>query len=197
MPFVSAICLRKAANGRDGRVLALKLNAMRLPNSTGLRHKAVWGPKRILAAAAIMVVGLAPSALAEGHQHSRQGRKAAAGRPNSAVRPYRLDHELTFRAARGQRDQQDEGDRRTAAWRDAAGQVPALRAPARPARHHQRPRARTAGPADHRAVAEPGGVPPPLRPADGQVQLPHVADGGHARSFATRSASPAPASASR
>jgi len=72
---------------------------MRLTNSTGLRQKAVWGPKRILAAAAIMVVGLAPSAMAEG-QHSRQGRKAVPGRPNSAVKPYRLDQELTFRAGR-------------------------------------------------------------------------------------------------
>ena len=74
---------------------------MKLSYYAAPRQKAVWGPKRILAAAAIMVVGLAPSAMAEGRQHARQGRKAEAGRPNSQVKAYKLDNELTFRAARG------------------------------------------------------------------------------------------------
>ena len=65
------------------------------------RQKAVWGPKRILAAVAILILGLAPSAMAEGRQHSYQGGKAVAGRPNSHVKAYKLDNELTFRAKRG------------------------------------------------------------------------------------------------
>jgi serine protease AprX len=48
----------------------------------------------------MLVVSLAPSAMAEG-RHPGEGRKAAAGRPNSQVKAYRLDNELTFRAAKG------------------------------------------------------------------------------------------------
>ncbi|MCU1383955.1 MAG: hypothetical protein JWL71_2652 [Acidobacteria bacterium] len=64
------------------------------------RQKAVWGPKRIFATVAVLVVGAAPSTMAESRHHDREGRKADAGRPNSQVRDYKLDTELEFRAAR-------------------------------------------------------------------------------------------------
>ena len=45
---------------------------------------------------------MVPNAAAEGRQHAHQGRKAEAGRPNSHVKAYKLDNELTFRAANRQ-----------------------------------------------------------------------------------------------
>jgi serine protease AprX len=42
---------------------------------------------------------MVPNVAAEGREHARQGRKAEAGRPNAQVKPYKLDNELTFRAA--------------------------------------------------------------------------------------------------
>ena len=67
--------------------------------NAALRRKAVWGPKRTIAAVvAALVVGLAPSAMAAGH-HSGQGSKAAAGRPNSNVQDYKVDGELTRRSS--------------------------------------------------------------------------------------------------
>src|SRR4051812_18469987 len=73
---------------------------MKLPSSAPPPcHRAVWGHKHILAAAAMILVGLAPNAMAAG-RHAHEGRKAADGRPNSSVKPYRLDNELTMRAAR-------------------------------------------------------------------------------------------------
>jgi serine protease AprX len=63
------------------------------------RQKAVWGPKRVVAIAALLLVGLAPNAMAAG-RHAHQARKAVAGRPNSHVKAYKLDNELTFRAAK-------------------------------------------------------------------------------------------------
>src|SRR5690242_20407163 len=74
---------------------------MRSTLRTTPRQKAVWGPKRTLAAAAILVLGFAPGANAAAREHAREGRKAVAGRPNSHVKDYRVDSELTFRAARG------------------------------------------------------------------------------------------------
>src|SRR3954469_6364575 len=71
-----------------------------LASTAPKRHKAVWGPKRILAAAAVIIVGLAPNAVAAGRHHAGEGQKAAPGRPNSNVKPYRLDNELSLRAAR-------------------------------------------------------------------------------------------------
>jgi serine protease AprX len=62
------------------------------------RRKAVWGPKRTAAAIALIVLGLAPSAFAEGH-HSRAARKAQAGGPNSHVKNYKVDDQLSLRAA--------------------------------------------------------------------------------------------------
>ena len=68
------------------------------PSSLGaLRRKAVWGPKRILAAAAMMGVALVPNATAEG-LHSRAAARSTAGRPNSRAASYKLDSELETRA---------------------------------------------------------------------------------------------------
>ena len=61
------------------------------------RRKAVWGPKRTLAAFVLIAVGVASSAFAEGH-HNRAARQAQAGQPNSHVRNYKIDGELTRRA---------------------------------------------------------------------------------------------------
>src|SRR5262245_7062578 len=59
------------------------------------RRKAVWGPKRTLAALAVVVLGLATNAFAEG-SHARRGARLRAGRPNAEARNHRkLDRELT------------------------------------------------------------------------------------------------------
>ena len=73
------------------------------------RRKAVWGPKRtlaILSTLALMVFGLAPNALAAGSSHKvsqkkahhQVARKAKPGRPNSSVKAYKLDNEMTRRS---------------------------------------------------------------------------------------------------
>src|SRR5262245_40362390 len=63
------------------------------------RRKAVWGPKRTLAAlVAALVVGTAPGAMAAG-RHANQGRKAVSGSPNSNVQDYKVDAELTRRSS--------------------------------------------------------------------------------------------------
>src|SRR5215813_11015673 len=61
------------------------------------RRKAVWGPKRTLAAVALLLIGFAPNALASGHSSSAP--KAAAGGPNSNVKNYKIDDELSARAS--------------------------------------------------------------------------------------------------
>ena len=65
---------------------------------SAVRRKAVWGPKRTLALVALLVLGLSPSAFAAGH-HRSSARKAVAGRPNSQVKNYKVDGELTRRSA--------------------------------------------------------------------------------------------------
>src|SRR5262249_61799696 len=72
------------------------------PNCVGLyRRKAVWGPKRTLAAAAMLLLAIAPtSALAKG-EHSVAANRSQPGRPNSQVEEYKLDHELRQRANAG------------------------------------------------------------------------------------------------
>ena len=79
-----------------------------------VRRKAVWGPKRILTALAIVPVVLlasTPDLLAEGRnnrsnqqqrpaegrQHYRQGPKAKPAQPSRRVKHYKLDEELTGR----------------------------------------------------------------------------------------------------
>jgi serine protease AprX len=62
-----------------------------------LRGKAVWGPKRTLAAAFLCLVALVPNAMAAGH-NSRNVTKGKAGKPNSRVQRSGLDNELSDRA---------------------------------------------------------------------------------------------------
>src|SRR6266851_5508454 len=86
------------ANGPGGRLFAAVCHVM--TRSIGVvisRRKAVWGPKRTLAAFVLIAVGVASSAFAEGH-HNRAARHAQAGQPNSHVRNYKIDGELTRRA---------------------------------------------------------------------------------------------------
>jgi serine protease AprX len=63
------------------------------------RRKAVWGPKRTLLVALLMLFAAAPTtALASGH-HSHQGKNTPAGQPNSFVHNYRMDDEITRRSS--------------------------------------------------------------------------------------------------
>ena len=57
----------------------------------------MWGPKRMLAAAALIGVALAPNATAAG-LHGRAAGRSAPGRPNSRAAAYKLDTELETRA---------------------------------------------------------------------------------------------------
>jgi serine protease AprX len=63
-----------------------------------VRKKAVWGPKRTLAAVAFALIGFAPNAMAAGH-HAGTAPKAKAGQANSQARRGKLDHELTKRSS--------------------------------------------------------------------------------------------------
>src|SRR5476651_236625 len=71
-----------------------------------MRPKAVWGPKRTLIVAALILLGLAPNAMEAGSSnpvsrkaHRQAARKVKPGRPNSYVQAYKLDGELTRRTA--------------------------------------------------------------------------------------------------
>src|SRR5260370_3240872 len=64
------------------------------------RRKAVWGPGRTSAAAALLFLGLTTSAMAEG-QHSRSVPNATPGVPTAAAHGYKLDEEVTERAHHG------------------------------------------------------------------------------------------------
>src|SRR3981081_2887296 len=84
--------------GPGGHHFAFVSHVMTLPQCVGIsRRKAVWGPKRTLAAVAFLVLGLAPGAFAEGNHH-RAARKAQAGRPNTHVRNYKIYGQWTLRA---------------------------------------------------------------------------------------------------
>jgi serine protease AprX len=73
-------------------------------NAAVSRHKAVWGPKRILSTALILTFALSSSALAAGRgsrtdsPHRVSAHKAGEGRPNANAKPYKVDGELTFRS---------------------------------------------------------------------------------------------------
>src|SRR4051812_13104384 len=70
---------------------------MRMHQET--RQKAVWGPKRTLAAAFVLALAFAATTFAAGGlEHSRRGLKAREGRPNSLVRGYKVDQELSKRS---------------------------------------------------------------------------------------------------
>ena len=74
---------------------------------SSIRRKAVWGPKRTLAALFLLILGLAPSTSAASgrngsrfheSRHIRQAPHEPAGRPGANVKSYKLDAELTRRA---------------------------------------------------------------------------------------------------
>jgi serine protease AprX len=69
---------------------------------TSARWKAVWSRRPVLAVATLLVLGLAPSALADSHndqsRHSRPAPKVRPGGPNGNAKAYKLDNELTGRA---------------------------------------------------------------------------------------------------
>src|SRR5260370_24179026 len=74
---------------------------MKRPSRTpDTRRKAVWGPGRTSAAAALLFLGLTTSAMAEG-QHSRTVPQAPAGVPGNNVGQYKLDGEVSERAHHG------------------------------------------------------------------------------------------------
>src|SRR5919201_5322984 len=68
-----------------------------LPPSVSPRRKAVWGPKRTIATALIVMCGLATEAFAASHPVPG---KARPGRPNAFVKTYKLDGELVRRSDR-------------------------------------------------------------------------------------------------
>jgi serine protease AprX len=67
------------------------------------RYKAVWGPKRTIAALGFLALSAASnvSAADRQRQHQQEGHRAEEGRPNSQVRQYKLDDELAFRSKSG------------------------------------------------------------------------------------------------
>src|SRR5438552_4041209 len=64
----------------------------------GQRSKAVWGPKRSLALALLLILfGVAPPADAK-TPHAAKGKAVKPATPSSRVRDYKLDAELERRA---------------------------------------------------------------------------------------------------
>ena len=63
-----------------------------LPRRQAVRRKAVWGPKATLAAFLAAALGIAPNVMA------KEGKPAKPGSPNSFVKNYKLDPELTRRS---------------------------------------------------------------------------------------------------
>ncbi len=70
---------------------------MTLVHSSSGRRKAVWGPKRTLLAALVILMGLTPDAFAAG-RHQRNTGHVKPGAPNSSVHNYKMDDELTRRS---------------------------------------------------------------------------------------------------
>jgi serine protease AprX len=66
------------------------------------RRKAVWGPKRTLAALVVLcVAGLGVSSADAKPQHTRQAARKIDGAPGASVKNYKLDDVLTERSDRG------------------------------------------------------------------------------------------------
>src|SRR5512135_710729 len=74
---------------------------MALSSTAPIRKKAVWGPKRTLAAAAVALLAFAPQAARAEGRHVRSVSHAKPGVPGSQVKNYKVDDELSSRAARG------------------------------------------------------------------------------------------------
>src|SRR5262245_28748836 len=86
----------------------------------GLRRKAVWGPKRTIAALLLLAFGLSTNAMAADRngrrsnprakqashetRHRAQGTKAQPAAPNSRVRNYKFDNEVERRIRQGNPD---------------------------------------------------------------------------------------------
>ena len=74
---------------------------MTLPSTKAIvRQKAVWGPKRTLVAAALVVFGFSTNSMAAGN-HVQSAAKAKPGVPGAQVKNYKLDDELTRRGTNG------------------------------------------------------------------------------------------------
>jgi len=74
---------------------------MTLPSTKAIvRQKAVWGPKRMLAAVALVVFGFSTNSMASGH-HTQPAAHAKPGVPGASVKNYKLDDELMRRATTG------------------------------------------------------------------------------------------------
>ena len=85
-----------------GGNLALLRHAMTIYSTATVKRKAVWGPKRTLAAVFALLITLAATTFAApAREHVRKAPKARDGRPNAQAKSYRLDNELTKRATRG------------------------------------------------------------------------------------------------
>ncbi len=78
-------------------LLLPQLDVMIHFSSVTIRKKAVWGPKRTLAAAAIVLLGVASVAGAKEH-HGHQPPHAKPGVPGHAARDYKIDDVLQNRA---------------------------------------------------------------------------------------------------
>src|SRR5215510_2878621 len=65
-----------------------------------VRQKAVWGPRRMLAAVALATFGFASNSTAAG-QHAQPATHAKPGVPGAQVKNYKLDEELTHRGTSG------------------------------------------------------------------------------------------------
>jgi len=64
------------------------------------RRKAVWGPKRTLLAALLVLLGAAPTTVLAKGYHAQKGKQVVpTGRPNSFVRTYRMDDEVLRRSS--------------------------------------------------------------------------------------------------
>ena len=74
---------------------------MALSSTAPIRKKAVWGPKRTLSAAAVALLAFAPQAARAEGRHVRSVPHAKPGVPGSHVKNYKVDDELSSRAARG------------------------------------------------------------------------------------------------
>src|SRR5207244_8366722 len=74
---------------------------MTLPSTKAIvRQKAVWGPKRMLAAVALVIFGFSTNSMAAG-QHNQPAAHAKPGVPGAQGKNYKLDDELTRRAISG------------------------------------------------------------------------------------------------